>query len=177
MTPLVPCFAPPLTPFRLVYSLFMTLFFFSLCAHAFFFPPLPLILAFRSVFETLLFCFPLSPVFFTLSSVFRGVEASNSVTVLCCLCVFVPECVSVCGPLQTGKEISYTIALWLYNSCRGVILTAKEAPFVYSGRCRHRAPCTESTASLWRTFPTLEGSLWMLELHLTYVTYHPRNTR
>lgn len=39
------------------------------------------------LFEMLLFCSPLSLVFFPLSSIFRGEEASNSVTFLCRLCV------------------------------------------------------------------------------------------
>lgn len=133
MTPLSPCFAQPLTPFLLVYSLFMILFF-LLSTHTLFFPPLPLIWVFRSAFwnAPLLFS-PQSRLFSSEQRLQRRRSVQFCHISLSSLCVFVLECLcvlTVCGPLQTGREINYTKALWLYNSCCGVILTAKERPLL-----------------------------------------------
>lgn len=81
---------------------------------------------------------PQSHLFFFFFSSEQRLQRSRSVQFchisLLPLCVFVPECVSVCrlyvGLLQTGREINYTIASWLYNSCCGVILTVKERPLL-----------------------------------------------
>ncbi|KAJ4939589.1 hypothetical protein JOQ06_029033, partial [Pogonophryne albipinna] len=90
---------------------------------------LPLIWVFRS--ETLLFCSPLCPVFFPPSSVFR-VEASNSVTFLCGLCVFVPECVYCTARaltnLTTQKPRDFTIAAWRYLDSGGEASLSPGAP-------------------------------------------------
>lgn len=120
-------------------------FFFSLSTHthgAFSLPPLPLIWAFRSAFWNAPLLFPPQSCLFSSE---RHLQRRRSVQFchisLSSLCVFVPECVcarvslslcvlTVCGPLQTGREISSTKALWLYNSCCGVILTAKERPLL-----------------------------------------------
>lgn len=77
------------------------------------FLPLTLIWLFRSVFETLPLPAPKVPSFiFLQSSVFRGVQASNSVTILCRL--FVRLCWSVSlyvGFCKTAREADYTIAV------------------------------------------------------------------
>lgn len=82
-----------------LFTHYLWFYFFPLSTHMLFFPSLPLIGAFRSVFWNAPLLFPLSPIFFlffSLSRVFRGVEASNSVTFLCCLCVCLCLRVSPC---------------------------------------------------------------------------------
>ncbi|KAI4803789.1 hypothetical protein KUCAC02_025437, partial [Chaenocephalus aceratus] len=64
--------------------------------------------------------------------VFRGVEASNSVTFLCGLCVFVPECVyctarALTNP-TTQKPCDFTIAAWRYLDSGGEASLSPGAP-------------------------------------------------